>query len=404
MQIAHGAAVGIICEYNPFHTGHAHHIQEAKRLSGANLCVGAMSGSFVQRAEAAVADKWLRARMALEGGMDLVIEIPALFAVRAARDFASAGVRLLHALGCTHIAFGCEEEDGELLRALARALCAEPPALSKAVREGLAAGKSYPRALSEGVLAWNGLPFAAEQLAAALNGPNNALAIEYLIALQRQGAPLIPVFVRRTAPHHAQEAAAYASASAVRRMLLAGNDAAERYVPFAYGELADGLARPDALNVLLLDALRTRADGLIGLPDWERGLHLRLQHAAQEAVGFPEALALAKSKRVTMARLRRLCAQLLLGVTPELIAQHPRPEYARVLGMKSTAHALLRQARGGDLPVVYSAARLRGNPAFALDARATDLQALCLGRPAGADYTRPPYMPAEGADDSYRNE
>ena len=135
---------GVICEYNPFHNGHAHQLSRAKKLTNADFLVCAMSGAFVQRGEPACLDKWTRAEAALRGGADLVLELPALFAVRAAQDFAFGGVSLLDALGVvTHLSFGAENDDLALLTRLSRPETAEE---SEKIRRGLAQGLSHPAA------------------------------------------------------------------------------------------------------------------------------------------------------------------------------------------------------------------------------------------------------------------
>ena len=161
---------GIIAEYNPFHNGHMYHIEKTREISGADAVAVIMSGNFVQRGEPAFADKFSRAKAALSGGADLVVELPCVFACRSAEKFASGGVKLLEALECDYISFGTESESVENLQKAADFLKENSAAFSESLSKLLKEGKSYPRALSEAF---------GDNITAT---PNNTLAIEYLKA------------------------------------------------------------------------------------------------------------------------------------------------------------------------------------------------------------------------------
>ena len=194
---------GVICEYNPFHNGHAHQLSRAKKLTNADFLVCAMSGAFVQRGEPACLDKWTRAEAALRGGADLVLELPALFAVRAAQDFAFGGVSLLDALGVvTHLSFGAENDDLALLTRLSRPETAEE---SERIRQGLAQGLSHPAARTAAL----GVP----------TPPNVILAAEYLRTLQKLDSRILPVPVKRDSEHRDETLHSMASATAIRAAL-----------------------------------------------------------------------------------------------------------------------------------------------------------------------------------------
>ena len=187
----------VICEYNPFHLGHAYHLRAAREVSGADYVLCLMSGALTQRGAFARHDKWLRARAALENGADLVLELPTRFACAPAPDFASGGVALLSALGvATHLSFGCEASALPLLSAAAALFKAESPAFSAALRARLADGLPYPRARALAAEQAAGLP------AALLAQPNAALALEYLQALPPDIVPG-PVERRGSGSHDA---------------------------------------------------------------------------------------------------------------------------------------------------------------------------------------------------------
>ncbi len=430
---------GIIAEYNPFHLGHEYHIRETRRVSGCDCVVACMAGSFVQRGEPARLDKWSRAEMALRCGADAVFELPAAWAVRTADAFALGGVAILSGLGCDLLSFGSEIADMGLLNRLAALGEAEPPELSAAIQRGLAEGKSHARARGEAI---------AERLGIApeaLNAPNLALAVEYLRALRKLNSSMEPLAIRRRGDYHgdacrgaqgatpapencgeakrdsapascargAEGSAArlagaasppedrygarqeFASASAIRAMLDRGEmEAALACVPGVARELlaaAPGMHAPDDL---LLYALRNMTEGeLAALPDVGEGLEHRLARCAWEATSLAELIDMLKCKRYTRARLTRLCAHALLGVTQEFLAEHPLPEYARLLGMREDAKPLLRElSRRATLPIASDPVKLRDDPIFQLECRATDLRALCCDDPekrhAGQEFAR----------------
>ena len=380
---------GIIAEYNPFHNGHAHHIRETRRLSGCDFVVACMAGSFTQRGEAACLDKWSRARAALACGADAVFELPALWAVRSADAFARGGVAILSGLGCDILSFGSESPDLSLIERLAELAQAEPDGLSEAIRAGLAAGKSHVRARGEAL---------AEYLNVTpelLNAPNLILAVEYLRAIRELNSPMRPLTVPRVGDYHGASLDEFASASAIRAALVRGDrEAALRCVPEAAREILANAPAMHAPDDLLLHTLRNMTDAqLASLPDANEGLDCRLARCARESATREELIDNLKCKRYTRARLTRLCAHALLGVTGDLLRTHPLPPYARLLGMREDARPLLKELNAQtSLPIVSDPVKLRDDPVFQLDCRATDLRALCCDdateRRAGQEFTR----------------
>ena len=387
---------GVIAEYNPFHNGHAHQLERARALSGCDYVIACMAGGFVQRGEVALLDKWTRARMALNHGADLVVELPALFCVRPAQWFARGGVMILCGLGVDALSFGCETDDLDLLRRAARLLAAEDEALSAETRRGLEAGQSHARARGEAVERRLGLT------AGYLNRPNIALALEYLKALEETGRQIDAVLVPREGDYHGETLGRFASASAIRAAVLRG-DAAETVsaMPtdcFAVMRacLAEGrYARMEALDQALIWRLReAEPESLAALCDAGEGMERLFIRRAMEVGTRAALLDQVKSKRYTHARLSRLCAQAMLGVTRAAAQAHPAPEYVRVLGFRRDAAPLLRHLKEtGALPLVTDPTRLRENGLFRFDRAATDLQALAMAAPearaAGQDYTHP---------------
>ena len=300
---------GVIAEYNPFHNGHAYQLERARALSGCDYVIACMAGGFVQRGEVALLDKWTRARMALMHGADLVVELPALFAVRPAEWFARGGVMTLLGLGVDALSFGCESDDLDLLRRAARLLAAEDDALSADTRRGLDAGLSHARARGEAI---------ERRLALApgfLNRPNIALALEYLKALDDAGRPVDVCLVRREGDYHGETLSRMAGASAIRAAVMRGEAArtAQAMPPDCFGMMADCLdsgrfARMEALDQALIYQLRgTDPDELAALCDADEGIERLFAKRAAETGTRAALLARVKSKRYTHARLSRFC-------------------------------------------------------------------------------------------------
>ena len=387
----------VICEYNPFHLGHAYHLRAAREASGADYTLCLMSGALTQRGAFARHDKWLRARAALENGADVVLELPTRFACAPAPDFASGGVSLLSSLGVvTHLSFGCEPSALPLLSAAAALFKAESPAFSAALQTRLADGLPYPRARALAAEQVAGLP------ADLLAQPNAALALEYLQALPPE---IIPVPVeRRGSGYHDASLSALSSATAVRAALAQGSlPAALAAVPspdlLQTAEQNGFIHEEEALTQALLYRLRTASpEDLAALYGMDEGLENRFLAAAQTCATRESLLDSVKTQRYTHARLSRLCAYALLNLTRDFADAHRAPEYARVLGFRKSAAPLLKVIkRRGSLPLVTKAADFdRTNPLFALDVRAQDLWSLGVSNPAlrssGRDFTTSPIL------------
>ncbi len=412
-------ATGIVAEYNPFHNGHGHHLAATRLLAGDGPLVTVMSGSFVQRGEPALFDKWARAEMAVRGGVDLVLELPTAFAVRSAQYFATGAVRLLHSLGgVDRLSFGAEHADLAALRRLAAASGAA--AVTDGLRRRLDAGETYAAALGRSLAAASGLP------AAMVASPNNILAVEYLRAIDRYAPAMVPLPVARyqAGYHDPVVSGPIASATAIRTALL-GGDAASAYAALPPGSraLAESLAAAgrgpvawEAFAPALLAGLRraTVAE-LATLPEVAEGLEYKLK-AAGAVGGLDELLAVLKSKRYSRTRLQRLLVHSLLMTRRAAVAawDESGPLYARVLAFNDDGRRLLRSmARTAAVPVVTKTTHFlhsRDTGAelpplqamLALDAAATDIHCLGMASPewrrGGRDFRQSPlYIPCPPA-------
>lgn len=372
------AVVGVVAEYNPFHRGHALHLERTRELAGADATlVVCMSGNWVQRGDCAVADKWKRARWACENGADLVVEMPTVFALSSAETFAQSAVALLSAAGADVLSFGCEDPDPGKLQALADAL--DDPAFGVALRPFLAAGLAYPAAREKALAVLLG-----QEAAVLVRGPNNNLAVEYLRSLRPLGLGVIPI--KRQGVHDGPLDQEYPSASALRDLLRSRElDRAEAYLAQPWtGPMYDS-AR---LELAILCKLRQMtAEELAALPDGGDGLGQRLWKAGQEARDLDQLYDLAKTRRHTLSRIRRLTLWAGLGLTrrPE------RPEYLRILAMTSRGAAHLAAIREAcPLPILTKSADHK--ELLATEARLTDLFSLCAPQPlpCGEEWRRSP--------------
>ena len=390
--------IGIAAEYDPFTNGHARHLELTRRAFGedcAAVCV--MSGSFTQRGEPACTGKFARARAAIAGGADLVLELPVDFAMSSAERFAFGAVSILDALGCVDaMSFGSECGETSELAAAAELLAS--PELDAEIRSELSRGVSYAAARQS----------AAERLAGrslpVLERPNDILAIEYIKALRTLGSAVEPFAVPRSGAHDGDDAE-YPSASVLRAALRSGGSIRGMTPPacaeIIEAETASGRApvSAEALETAVLARIRSMTlNELEALPDAGDGLAERMFKAARSAKTLAELCALAKTRRLAMSRIRRTAMNAFLGITPE--SRAAAPQYIRVLAANEKGRAVLRQSES-RLPVITKAAGVKrlsdgAVSEFMLEVRASDLWS--LGRPAaqartaGEDWLTSPYM------------
>ena len=412
-------ATGIIAEYNPFHNGHLYQLREAQRLTEQPIVV-VMSASFMQRGEPACLSKWLRARLAVENGAALVLELPTAFSLRSAQFFASGGVQLLAATGSVNT-LSCGVESPELdFGALAQRITSD--AAQGRIRSLLSQGKSYAAAcaavLSEaqqeaGVTAMQASSNEGKAFA-GLTKPNDILALEYAKALQ--ATDIKPLFIERRGDGYNDReiSGTMSSATAIRQALNNSNDGWQQAVPASVRQaLLDNAPGYDA--ALLWQLLRYKlrlmsVDAIADTCQCSEGLENLLKDAAA-CPSFAEALQLCTSKRYTTSRIRRLFMQLLLDV-PRWRWEDNAPAYLRVLAFNDTGRQLLKQMKAtASLPIITGLYRnwpqrlqhlqLRQQQIYSqqllLELRATELWSLLQLNPSlnrsGNDFlTSPAYV------------
>ena len=390
--------VGIICEYDPFHKGHSRQFQLIKDQLPHALIVCVMSGCFTQRGMPALFSPAFRAQAALLAGADLVLELPALFALREAEHFALGGVSILHQLPfVTHISFGCENENLPLLQKAAVLLenpgAPFPSFLKSHLQKGLPFAAAQGQALIEALESQKKTSSSErETLAALFSAPNNILGLCYLRALLRLQSTIKPLPVLRQGLYHATtlESPGFPSATAVRKALLNGEkNKAEAACGYAFDN--EPLCPPDALDQVLLSRLRKMDKNVLSqLPHCAEGLENLLYRACRKATDRNELMEALKSKRYTHARLSRLLSHGMLGITQTLQGSIPLPPYARLLGLRKEQADLHAAFKRAPLPVLSKAAKgPMENPAYQLDMAAYDLWALGAKIPAGLMLRQP---------------
>ena len=382
--------VGVIAEYNPFHNGHAYHLREARKVSGADCVVVVMSSCFTQRGEAAILSPADRARMALENGADVVFALPACWAVRDAEHFALGGVALLKGLGADAISFGAETADIDKLTACARMLEEPDDSFTDALHRRMNSGMPYPAALSAAMA--DTTPEAGNLLAS----PNNTLAVCYLRALRRLNADMDVYPIPRHADYHATALnEALPSATALRGAIHRGDWAGcDKRLPspevLRTAAMEGRLMRPAALDQALLYRLRAMREAeWKALPDLSEGIEDRLRTAARFAATREALLLAAKTRRYPHARLSRLCAHAMLGITQAQLDAEPLPTAAWLLGFHQEARPLLTHIKQNGFPIIGKAAdHTIGEAWFHTELLAYDLWALGCGLPAGLGFTQ----------------
>lgn len=395
-------AIGIIAEYNPFHAGHAHQIAAVKKFCGSEV-VAVMSGSFTQRGAPTILDKWTRAQLAVSGGVDLVLELPFVSAVRSAQDFARGGIRLLKSLGVVDVlAFGAEVADLSKLKLAAAAF--DEKFFTTQLRGLMAAGTSYAAAVTKILAQVTRLD---EKF---LRQPNTILAIEYLRALPEKISPLL---IERVGAAYDDLTLRenFSSASAIRAALyenpppwkkIAAQVSDETLIALR-GEKSAGLVDENfLLRPILAKLLTARADELKKIYGMTEGLEFRLLNTAS-AKNFAELVTTLVGRRYTASRIRRLLLHFLLDVTAAELAELDAAICARVLAFNERGRALLKKITA---PVVTKVTKHlnrrdlheRRRPLepyqkiLLRDVQATNLRGLLFGtpRPPHDDFTTPP--------------
>ncbi len=414
--------IGIIAEYNPFHYGHRYHLQEARKKAKADGVLCVLSGNFLQRGEPALCDKWARAQMALSQGVDLVFELPALYATRSAYWFARGGIEILTKTGIvSHLAFGIESSTPSPLFAIAQLLAEEPESYRVRLKHALRKGLSFPQARAQA------LPPELTHQQQLLRSPNNILALTYLQVLREQNSSLIPLPITRKGAGYLDTALkkeTLPSATAIRKYFTehstdfkAALSALKEYLPETTLKILEeqylaGKAPVSwsALAPPLLTLLRrTTQNELRQIIEVSEGLENRIFKIAQQVTSLEDFLLCLKTKRYPATRLQRFLIHLLLNYTKEeeKCLSNGVP-YLHLLGYTSRGQQLLQEIKKrSTLPLITKGAHIKKylpNNAvlqsfWDFEIRATNLYSPLYPRPSvrlgNLDYRQNPVKPLD---------
>lgn len=366
--------VGLITEYNPFHNGHAYHIEKAKMLTGADRVIVVMSGDFVQRGAPAVMPKHLRAESALLSGASLIIELPVCFATGSAEYFAQGTISLLNQLGCIDsICFGSECGDLHLLKEIAQLLADEPIEYQAALKQALKEGASFPAARQEA------LNIYSDKYSEILASPNNILGIEYLKALAKIHSKIEPFTIKRIgAGYHDMDIdGQFSSATAIRSDIyqLADVNSSSESIPLTHiqtqvpsschelmkknYQIRYPIKSDDFSLLLKAKLLSETAGSLSHYLDISPELANRILRLRNDYLSFEQFCDLLKTKELTRSRISRSFIHVLLGITNDWLTAMKAPaSYARILGFRRDHADLLGiLKRTSDIPLITSPAR-----------------------------------------------
>ena len=345
--------VGIIAEYNPFHNGHSYHIQNTKAQTGADFVVAVMTGNFTQRGNTSVINKLEKTKMALNGDADLVIELPTIYSVSSAENFANGAVKILNELGIVDtISFGMEADDISTLNNIANVLVNEPPEYKAILEHEFSKGNSFPKARENALMMYlNDI----KRYANVVKGSNNILAIEYLKALKKQKSSIVPFGVKREKVYYNSTKIIdeYASATGIRNLLLHNQlEEVRKVVPAkSYSILLNNLRQGTyvldiiAYNDEIIYKLRSMTvKQIANLPDVSEGLEYLIKEVSNKTNNLIELINGIKSKRYTQTRIQRILLYALLGMTKKDMEMSKKiTPYIRVLGCSEKGKILLSQ-------------------------------------------------------------
>ncbi len=380
---------GIVCEYNPFHNGHLYHIEKTK-AAGVDAVVCVMSGNFVQRGECAIIDKWQRARLAVLGGADVVLDLPVPWAMASAENFARGSISLLSSFGIDVLSFGSETENEELLHLCANATEAEK--VASLLKEYMSQGLNYPAALCESV----GKIF-GEDAKRIISSPNSTLAAEYIRQLKNSSPECRILPIKRTGTDHDSDSVVenFASASKIRDMI---NEDFSALVPAFTSEILAENIKNGTVHALkyaeraILSSLREtpKEEYSLYVTD-DSGLVSRIYESARTSATLDELYENAKSKNYTHARVRREVLNIYLKIPKDMGKK--TPSYIKILAVNERGLQLLSQAKKNSaVPIITKhsdTASLSdfGKKVYQLQCSATDKFALmCQSvRPCGME-------------------
>ena len=348
-----GKVLGIISEYNPFHNGHLYHLIKSKKITNAEYTIAVVGGNFTQRGNASLLDKWSKTEMALLNGIDLVIELPLLYSISSAENFAEGAIKILDSLQIVDtISFGTETSDINILDRFADILYNEPKEYKALLSHELSKGMSYPKARENALMLYlNDI----RRFAPILSSPNNILGIEYLKALKKYRSTITPLSIQRikSGYNDINFSGNIASATAIRNLILNHEyKDLNKILPISsYSILKENIKKGHIVrdisnfDKIVLYKLRSMSiEEISNLPDVSEGLEYSIKKAADSCNTIYELINIVNSKRYTKTRLQRILLYALLNVTKKdiQISKKVMP-YIRILGFNEKGKYIVSQ-------------------------------------------------------------
>ncbi|PAV29898.1 hypothetical protein CIL05_08445 [Virgibacillus profundi] len=376
-------ACGLIVEYNPFHNGHVHHIQEAKKTSGADCMIAVMSGDFLQRGEPAIIDKFHRVPAALQSGIDIVLELPYPYAVQSSDLFAKGSVQTLHEVGVSSICFGSESGDISHFITSYEIFKEKEAIYRKTLKTHLAKGISFPEASK---YAYRQLGLSTPEM--DLAKPNNILGFSYIKAILEKKLPIQPLTIQRTNSGYHQQTitGSIASATSIRKQLFKERTITEQVLKTMPDETIKQLK--DYMNtaetwhmwekyfqIIHYRVMTMTTQELAEVHGVDEGLEYRIKKTAKKAISFNDWVGRVKTKRYTWTRIQRIFVHILTNTKKsdmKMVESASTVPYVRLLGMTKTGQAYLNNRKKNmDVPLVSSLGR-NNSPMLQLEEKAAN--------------------------------
>ena len=342
--------LGIIAEYNPFHNGHLYHLLKSKEEAKADSVVAVIGGNFTQRGEPSLLDKWTKAEMAIANGADLVIELPVLYTISSAENFADGAIKIFNSLKIVDaISFGTETEDLNKLNIISNTIFKEPRDYKDYLSLYLKEGMSFPKAREQALIKY----LKAPEYSSILSTPNNILGIEYLKALKKYSSEIVPINIPRIDEGYLSKdySSEFASATAVRNLIYSSRlRDVKSYIPPASftilseelksGHFVKDISRYE--NIIIYNLRNMSLEQIAELPDVSEGLENLIKKAANSCNTISEFMNIVKTKRYTETRIRRILLYSLLKITKKDMAISKKTiPYIRVLGCNEKGKNLI---------------------------------------------------------------
>ncbi|KEH89596.1 nucleotidyltransferase [Clostridium novyi] len=372
---------GIITEYNPLHKGHIYHINKTKELTSCDGIVCIMSGNFVQRGIPAIMDKWTRCELALNSGVDLVIELPSVYSLSSAEFFAYGSISLLNSIGViNNICFGSESGNIDDIKSIAKILNNEPSEFKNHLKDYLDKGVSYPVARSKALVEYFNDNLETQEI---LKSSNNILGIEYCKSLLKLKSTIIPYTIQRKGSNYNDDKleSKFSSATAIRSHVKNSKNInilkdilPSKTFNYLYDKFNNNnLVFEDSMFSFIKYKSLTLKNKLENLPDVKEGLHNKIYSELKNSNSFYELVSNIKSKRYAYTRISRILCQYFIGMENfnlEYLRTKKSP-YGRVLGFNDIGRKILKEMKNKSSIPIYMKLPKTLNDTLKLDIQST---------------------------------